>query len=224
MSLSKHDIKFVDYEKMLWNIVHTKAIKYSNINSLDVDVLKEDLFGEASLVYVRAIDTWDENGKSSFSTWLYTQVDYNLRNYLSRKVWGVVEKEDCREDDLDYFPEDNEEVKCINEEQGKIVFNLYEKSFNKWNFEKCAFLFFVAAYDESHELNSFMLEFLYKNEISLKKIGFNLPNRTAGGMVELLEDAHVFFYNYFKSNPEKYKKIQNNVKNSVKYFLSVSNY
>lgn len=226
MKPPKSDIKFEDYEKMLWNIVHTKAMRYSSVGSLDIGVLKEDLFGEASLVYVRALDTWDENGKSSFSTWLYTQVDYNLRNYLKRKVWSVVEKEESKEDGLEYFSdEDDSDVECISESQGKVVFNLYQKSFNKWGFEKCAFLFFVAAYDESHEYNNFMMDFLYKHKDIMLEKGFSLPGeQIAGDSGAVLEDAHVFFYQYFKKDSENYKKIQNNVKNSVKYFLSTSNY
>lgn len=226
MNPNKNDIKFEDYEKMLWNIVHTKALKYSSVDRLDLTVLKEDLFGEASLVYVRALDTWDSKGKSSFSTWLYTQVDYNLRNYLKRKVWNVVEKEDLKEDGLDYIADERDNnVECISEIQGEIVFNLYQRSYNKWSYEKCAFFFFVAAYDESHEYNNFMVDFLYDNREKLQEEGQILPVRDAGlDSVKLLTDAHIFYYNYFKSDPENYRKIQNNVKNSVKYFLSTSNY
>lgn len=226
MKSHKSDIKFEDYEKMLWNIVHTKASRYSSIGSLDISTLKDDLFGEASLVYVRSLETWDKNGKSSFSTWLYTQVDYNLRNYLKRKVWSVVESEEMKDDGLEYFPdEDDSDVECISDSQSEVVFNLYQRSFNKWDFEKCAFLFFVAAFDESHEYNSFMIDFLYKHQEILKKEGFYLPLKNPNiDTVEILGDAHVFFFNYFKKDSKKYKKIQNNVKNSVKYFLSTSNY
>jgi len=47
---------------------------------------REDLFSYGMLIVCEKYSEWDSEGRSSLSTYLYTQVYGNMRNYASRKV------------------------------------------------------------------------------------------------------------------------------------------
>lgn len=219
-AVNKKNIVFSDYERMIWDIVNSKSYAYKSFSGVDLNSLRSELFGEGSLIFINAVESWDATCGTKFSTWLYTQTDYHIRNYLSRKVFPhvSVDKSDVYEEPgLD--GEDEYVGREMTSDELEKVNSVFEKGYEKWNFEKCAFLFYVTCYDETHEYNKYLYEFIINNWEKMISIGFDVSYIKNIDESEVITEAHVFFDEYFMKDHDKYKKLQNNVRNSIKYLL-----
>lgn len=217
---------FKDYENLIWSVIH-RRMKLSRVMSYEYKSIQDELFGEAGLIFINATNSFDENNSAKFSTWLYTQVDFNLRNYLNRKIDSAGNKNylfvDIDNEEGIEISEEND-TSIISSEQAKRIFELYEKSFNSWSFKKCSFLFFVAAYDETGEFNPFMEKLVFKNKDFFLEQKFDLfnPKYEKEESSTFFLDIHIFFDEYFKRDKIEYRKLQNNVRNSIRYFITNS--
>lgn len=73
---TQEEIRFEDYEKMLWKLAHNQYRYFGGRVEL------EDLFSIACLEYVRTRGVWDKNPNNSikFSTYLYQSVVFCFIN------------------------------------------------------------------------------------------------------------------------------------------------
>lgn len=223
LTVNKKDIVFSDYERMIWDIVNSKSYAYKSFNGVDLHALRSELFSEGSLIFIKAVESWDKSCGTKFSTWLYTQTDYHIRNYLSRKVFPhvSVDKSDVYEEQGLISGDDEGAGREMTCDELETVNNIFEKGYEKWGFEKCAFLFYVTCYDETHEYNKYLYDFIINNWDEMAEIGFGISNIKNSERSEVITEAHIFFEDYFMKDRVKYKKLQNNVRNSIKYLLKV---
>jgi hypothetical protein len=214
------ELVFSDYEKLIWKVVHLKVNSTGGRSKRDQRVLAEDLYGEACIVYVQCLSSWSPEKKCKFSSWLYMQIEYNLRNYINRKI-----SKDNALEDLDDFEDGGDYYELETADVGSFanvikIEKVFGWAFNRWKFEKTAFLFFVLAYDESGESNPYLINFVEKYSVDLMDAGFDLSVYI--DYYFCLDDLHIFFSgDYFKGDSRS--KLSNNVRNSVKYILKKIN-
>ena len=205
--------KFEENKGLLWSIIIPKVNKYKSIPGIDAFQLSDELFGEACLAFVKADKTWDNDKDVKYSTWIYTQVDYAVRNFLSRKVYpdaSIIKTEisdDCYDEEL--------VVDIIGQDKERIINALYSYAFRKWSFEKNLYLFFVVAFDETLVLNHYFKDFFLRYSEELAIEGYIC----ATDHKENTLGAHKFFCSHLKDNKDNYTSMYNNVKNSMKYFI-----
>lgn len=66
------------YEDMLWKLTHKTCARYSRVSM-------EEVFAEAQYVFLKAVESYDASGGTTFSTWLYTNLSLSLGNFGSRQ-------------------------------------------------------------------------------------------------------------------------------------------
>ncbi len=213
---------FGAYRRLIWTVIYSRMRKHG-VRSQDYPETKEELFGEASIVFLRCIESWDENGNSKFSTWLYDQVNYNMMNYLNRKIDHTKLNRVVIKDiqDLELAEEDSPGENLFKEGQLEIIQKLYKRALGGWNFEKCASLFFIEAFDPTGNYNPYMQDFVIKYEefFEDKEFCVGEGKLNSGEAVKRWLDLHIIFQKYFYADKKAYRKIQNNVRNSVGYFV-----
>jgi len=204
-----------EYSGMIWSIINKRGLYYFSHPLLDTETLKKDLYSEASLAYLEAKSSWDSTNEAKFSTWLHIKVSFKIRNYLNRKINKILAEEAYLFDDIEIT---EDETSYIDEKQATDISKLFEKAYGNWSFEKCWYLYYIVAFDETLKYNQNLKNFMvrYKDDIG------NIPYEQDLSDVDddTILDFHKFSCDYHKKT--KNNKLINNIRNSIKYHIKVN--
>lgn len=214
------------YHNMIWSVVHRK-IRSHGIRPEYIKEVQEELFSEGGVIYLHSKNTFKEDKGAVFSTWLYTQLDGRLGNHIKRKLahmtpYGSQRFESIN--DLDenlLFIQADDYLDVIPEAKEKVIQDLYEQAFNKWKVEKCAYLFFVYAFDETGNYNLKLKDFIQEEFDFLINMGVNPHDmRAASDDQVAIEYIKNSVEDYFQKDVVNKRKISNNVRKTIDYYLS----
>lgn len=226
--MEKEQIKYPnieEYHNMIWSVIHRKVRSYG-IKPESIAEVNEELFSESGVIYLNTQKSYKEEEAAVFSTWLYTQLDYRLGNHIKRKLFHLTPSgagtfksiHDVDENLLVIQAENYTDI--ISVEKEEIINAVYERAFKKWKPKKCAFLFFVYAFDETGYYNKHINDFIAKEFIFLKDIGVKIDINKFGSYNDnIIEDVRRSVSNYFDSNKNSKKLTLNNVRKTIDYYL-----
>jgi RNA polymerase sigma factor (sigma-70 family) len=97
MTKSEKERLFIQHRDYIKKLVNMFLRKHATFY-----YMQEDMIAEMNLVFLRMCDTF-QGDQSSFTTWLYTKLNYYLMNYITEEVKRKLAEQDWVEENP--FPE-----------------------------------------------------------------------------------------------------------------------